>query len=186
MRQRSTSSGTATSTPTRTGPRKRGMIVKRKADVSGSMIIRSTKFTVIINLSYLNCDSRISATTIPSESKAAIEGRRSTASQKKFNSAQVTRNVALVARSSSVAVITTSALRCRSVMMTSAKASRREIASAGAKTAEQCGRNGQHGQDGPARLRSSRFPQRTARRHKTVIKRSLQGVGSPPARFFRC
>src|SRR5262245_3152129 len=127
IRQRIASSGIATSAPTTTGPRKRGMIVNRKADVSGSMIIKSTKFTVIINLSYLNCDSRISATTIPSESKAAIEGRRSTASQKKFNSAQVTRKVVLVARSSSVAVITTSALRSEIVMTTSAKASRGDI-----------------------------------------------------------
>ena len=36
------------------------MIVNRNADVSGSMIIRSTKLTVIISLSYLNCDSTIS------------------------------------------------------------------------------------------------------------------------------
>ena len=52
------------------------MIVKRKADVSGSMIIRSTKFTVIISLSYLNCDKRISVTIIASDSKPAIDGRR--------------------------------------------------------------------------------------------------------------
>ncbi len=72
------------------------MIVKRKADVSGSMIIRSTKLTVIISLSYLNCDSRISATTIASDSSAAIAGRRSSASQKKFSSAQESRKGALV------------------------------------------------------------------------------------------
>ena len=133
IRHRSINTGVPIAKPTRTGSRSCGMTVNRKADVSGSMIIRSTKFAVIISLSYLNCDKRMSAMIIASDRNPAMAGRRNNASQKKFSSAQASRKVAFVARSSSVAAITTSAVRCTTVMTASANASRRDIASAGAK-----------------------------------------------------
>ncbi len=55
--------------------------------VSGSRIIRSTKFTVISSLSYLNCDSAISTRNKPSDSAAAIAGRRRTAQPEKIERA---------------------------------------------------------------------------------------------------
>ena len=162
------------------------MIVKRKADVSGSMIIRSTKFTVIINLSYLNCDKRISATTIASDSTACYrrpakhsqpeEIQQRPGDQERRLGRQVELGRGHHDERGNVQACNDSE---RQRIATRDRLGRR-------KSAEQCGRNGQHGQDGPARLRSSSIPQRTAHRHKTVINRSLQGVGSPSGRFFRC
>ncbi len=64
---------------------------RKNAIVSESKIITSTKFTVISNLSYLNCESWINARISASDSAAAIAGRRSTASQKKLSRPQVKR-----------------------------------------------------------------------------------------------
>ena len=94
-----------------TDQRKFGMIVNRKADVSRSMIIRSTKLTVIISLSYLNCENRMSATNIASDTNAAIAGRRSAASHTQFNAAQASRKAIFATRSTSVAAMMTSAAR---------------------------------------------------------------------------
>ena len=51
----------------------------------------STKLALMIRMSCLNRDSRISTTTMMSDSDAATAGRRSTASQTKFRSPQVSR-----------------------------------------------------------------------------------------------
>ena len=145
IRQRSINKGTATTAPNRTGSRRLGMIVKRKADVSGSMIIRSTKLTVIISLSYLNCDKRMSATTIASDSNPAIAGRRNKASQKKFSSAQASRKVALVASIK----LGRDHHDKRGEVQDSDNDQRKRIAArdrlGGRKTTEQGGRCGQHG-----------------------------------------
>src|ERR1035437_1608493 len=57
-------------------PRSEGKAVSRNADVSWSMIIRSTKSTVIQSLSNLNRESSVSATTNSIDIRAATTGRR--------------------------------------------------------------------------------------------------------------
>ncbi|MET0708267.1 MAG: hypothetical protein ABWY82_15725 [Tardiphaga sp.] len=73
------------------------------------MIITSTKSTVIQSLSNLNRDSRMSATMSSSDSSAATTGRRTSASQKKFKSAQLSKKATLATRSASVAAMTINA-----------------------------------------------------------------------------
>ena len=92
-------------------PRSEGKAASRKADVSRSTIIRSTKSTVIQSLSYLNRESSVSTTTSSSDISAATAGRRTKASQKKLSMAQTSRNAALSTRSASVAAIMISADR---------------------------------------------------------------------------
>ena len=55
----------------------------------------------------------------------------------------------------------------------------------GRKTAEQGGRYGQHGLGRPCPAAIPDVPQRMARRHKTVIKPSLQDVASPTDGFLQ-
>ena len=96
--------------------------------VSASRIITSTKLTVIISLSYLNCDSRMSVVIIASDMSAAAAGRRNSASQKKFNRLQASRKVALLSRSASVATMMTSAAACSMPVIMRAARSRRDNA----------------------------------------------------------
>ena len=69
--------------------------MNRKLTVSVSIIMRSTKLTVIITTLYLSCDSSTSTVIIASDSTPARPGRRSSASQKKFSIPQVSRNAAI-------------------------------------------------------------------------------------------
>ncbi len=78
-------------TPKRTS----GKIFHRYARVSRSITITSMKLAVIQMVSNLKCEASISTTMIVSESAADSTGRRNSASQKKFNSPQVSRKTAL-------------------------------------------------------------------------------------------
>ena len=57
--------------------------------MSASISMTSTKLALMIRMSCLNCDSRISTTIMMSDSDAATAGRRSTRSQTKLRSPQV-------------------------------------------------------------------------------------------------
>ena len=61
--------------------RARGRCSAGMRTVSASMIMRSTKLALMIRMSCLNCDSRISTTTMTSDSDAATAGRRSSSSK---------------------------------------------------------------------------------------------------------
>ena len=67
-----TSTGTPTPTAASIIGMRRGKIVSRKVMVSGSMIIRSTKFAVVQITLYLNSETWIRATTMTSESAPAM------------------------------------------------------------------------------------------------------------------
>ena len=71
-----------------TDQRRPGKIVNRKATVSRSITMRSTKFTVICATSCLNRDSSTSTTTRVSDSAPDKAGRRSSVIQKKFRMPQ--------------------------------------------------------------------------------------------------
>ncbi len=60
-----------------TSRRRLGKIVSRNETVSASISMTSTKLALMIRMSCLNCDSRISTTTMMSDSDAATAGRRS-------------------------------------------------------------------------------------------------------------
>ena len=59
--------------------------------MSASISMTSTKLALMIRMSCLNCDSRISTTTMMSDSDAATAGRRSSRSQTKLRRPQVSR-----------------------------------------------------------------------------------------------
>src|SRR5450631_704509 len=108
-RQAKNKTATVTAAASAIHPRSDGKAASRNAEVSRSMIIRSTKSTVIQSLSNLNRDSSVSATTNSSDSRAATAGRRNNASQKQLSKAQTSRNAALATQSASVAAMTASA-----------------------------------------------------------------------------
>ena len=56
--------------------------MSRRLMLSGSMIIRSTKSTVIQSTLYFSIDSRMSSAIMASESAAEVAGRRVQVSQK--------------------------------------------------------------------------------------------------------
>ena len=82
-------SGTVTIAAPIADQRRFGKMVNRKATVSRSITIRSTKFAVICTTSCLSRDSRISTTTSVSDSALESAGRRNNAIQKKFRTPQV-------------------------------------------------------------------------------------------------
>ncbi len=94
-RQVNTTSGTSATTHSATIQRSAGKIVNRKLTVSVSMIIRSTKFAVIISTWYLSSESSTNTVIITSDSAPATAGRRVSASQKKFNIPQASRNASI-------------------------------------------------------------------------------------------
>src|SRR5512139_4105954 len=71
-----------------TDQRRFGKIVNRKAAVSRSIIIRSTKFAVICTTSCLSRDNSTSTTTKVRDSAPDKDGRRSSASQKELRMPQ--------------------------------------------------------------------------------------------------
>ena len=75
--QNSTSSGSTMPAAAATFAARPGKIVSRKEAVSASISMTSTKLALMIRMSCLNCDSRISTTTMMSDSDAATDGRRS-------------------------------------------------------------------------------------------------------------
>ena len=126
------------------------------------MIIRSTKLTVIISLSCLNCENRMSATNIASDMNAAIAGRRSKASQKKFSShpgqqkGDLRNQVDLGRRHDDE----------RGEMQARDNGKRRRIATGNRlgkrEAAEQCGRGRQHDRRTAVPGNEDTLPQRTA------------------------
>ena len=73
--------------------------------MSRSMIIRSTKSTVIQSLSCLNCESSTSRTSSSRERSAATLGRRTKTSQIALSTPQTSRKIALSSGSASVAAM---------------------------------------------------------------------------------
>ena len=106
--------GTSATAHRSTIARKAGKIVNRKVTVSVSTIIRSMKFAVIIRTWYLSCESSTSTPIMTSESIAAAAGRRRSASQRKFNNPQASRNAAMAVSVVSVAAMMAKASKCGS------------------------------------------------------------------------
>ncbi len=90
-----------------------GRTERRKPIVSALMIHTSRKVAVIQMISYLSRDSRIKATIVTSDSAAATAGRRSSASQKKLTSPQVSRKTQLAITPPSLHTMSASAHRCK-------------------------------------------------------------------------
>ena len=80
--------------------------------MSVSMIIRSTKFAVIISTWYLRSESSTNTVIIASDSAPATAGRRVSASQKKFRMPQANRNAPISTEWDSVASMMASATMC--------------------------------------------------------------------------
>ena len=95
-----------------TDQRRLGKIVNRKAAVSRSITIRSTKFAVICTMSCLSRDSRINTTTKVSDSAPDNAGRLNKAIQKKFRIPHDSRKPVREPKSVSVWSMTASAARC--------------------------------------------------------------------------
>ena len=86
-------------------------MVSRNEKVSTSMIITSTKVTVIIRMRCLKCDSSIKTTIIASDSAAAVSGRRSSTSQRQLSRPQESRKATAAATSRSDQISRPSAAR---------------------------------------------------------------------------
>jgi hypothetical protein len=80
------------------------------------MIITSRKFAVIQMISYLSRESRMSTTTIASDSAADTIGRRSTASQKKLSRPHVKQKASFGTRPVSLQTRRPSAAKCRAAI----------------------------------------------------------------------
>src|SRR5579871_4721421 len=104
-------SGTVNNAAEITDQRRSGKIVNRKAAVSRSITMTSTKFAVICAISCLRRDSRTSTTISVSDNAADKAGRRNSASQKKFRIPQDSRKPRQAATSTSVASMSPSAAR---------------------------------------------------------------------------
>ena len=126
--QMMTSAGTLTPTAISTIGMSRGKMVSRKVIVSGSMIIRSTKFAVVQITLYLNSETWISATTMASDSAPAMPGRRSSISQKELSTPQVRMNAPFCSGANSVASMMTSAAMWKVATRVTRRASRHVVA----------------------------------------------------------
>ena len=86
--------------------------MNRKLTVSVSMIMRSTKFAVIISTWYFRSESSTNTVIITSDSAPATAGRRVSASQKKFRMPQAIKNAAISTGRASVASMMARAMMC--------------------------------------------------------------------------